>query len=120
MRKNQAKTELERLLLERNTTNTEVFDVESLIPSSTEFGDASGLFKRTFKELKYPDNLPPQILAEISKMICKVDPVVRIRIIIKHHISRGFFELQRLGYDCPPNNDETIEQILGATIEDSA
>jgi len=118
--RNQAKTELERLLLERNTTNAEVLDVKSLIPSPTEFGDSSGLLKRTFKELKYPDNVPPQILAEISKMIFKVNPVVRICIIIKHHIFRGFVELQRLGYDCPPNNDETIEQLLGATIEDSA
>lgn len=75
---------------------------------------------RSLNELKFHNKVPPQILAEISKMIFKVDPVVRIRKIIKSHISNGILELQRLGYDCPPNNDETIERILGANVEDTA
>ena len=53
-------------------------------------------------------------------MIDKVDPCRWIRIIIKKTINGSSQELHNLGFVCPPNNGETIERILGATVKETA
>jgi len=79
--RNQAKSELEQLRLERSTMNakvfdiakrstmnTEVFDPATLIPSPIDFEDLSGSFKRSFNQLKFNNHdVPPLIMREISK-----------------------------------------------------
>ncbi len=106
--RNQAKSELKELRLERSTINAEVFDIASLIPSPTDFGDLRCSFKRSFNELIF-DDVPPLIMRRISSMIYKVDPGRRICRNIKHFINNSYQELRRLRYVCPPNNEETTE-----------
>jgi hypothetical protein len=117
--RNQAKSELEELRLERRTINAEVFDIASLIPSPTEFGDLSCSFKRSFNELMF-DDVPPLIMKGISKMIYRVDPCRRISKLIKAFINNCYQELCKLGIDCPPKNEETIERILGRSVVETA
>ena len=108
--RNQAKSELEQLRLERSTMNAEVVDQATLIPSPIDFEDLNGLFMRSFNQLKFHNhNVPPLIMREISKVIYNVDPCRRIR-------NNSYQELHSLGIDCPPKNEETMEQILGATV----
>ena len=117
--RNQAKSELEELRLERRTINAEVFDIASLIPSPTEFGDLSCSFKRSFNELMF-DDVPPLIMKGISKMIYRVDPCRRISRLISRFINDCYQELCKLGIDCPPKNEETIERILGRSVVETA
>ncbi len=79
--RNQAKSELEQLRLERSTMNakvfdiakrstmnTEVFDPATLIPSPIDFEDLSSSFKRSFNQLKFHNHdVLPLIMREISK-----------------------------------------------------
>jgi len=132
--RNQAKSELGQLRLERSTINAKVFDIAkrstmnaevfnpaTLIPSPIDFGDLSGSFKRSFNLLKFHNHdAPPLILPEISSMIYKVDPCRRICIIIKKTINGSFQKLRNLGFVCPPNNEETTERMLGATVKETA
>jgi hypothetical protein len=115
--RNQAKSELKELRLERSTINAEVFDIASLIPSPTDFGDLS--FRRSFNELMF-DDVPPLVMTRLSRMIHQIDPCRRISRLIKGFINKSYRELLRLGIVCPPNNEETIEQILGRSVVETA
>jgi hypothetical protein len=117
--RNQAKSHLEELRLERRTINAEVFDIASLIPSPTEFADLRCSFKRSFNELMF-DDVPPLIMQGISKMIYRVDPCRRISRLIKMFINVSYQKLLRLGIVCPPNNEETTERILGRSVVETA
>ncbi len=70
--RNQAKSELEQLHLERSTMNAEVFDTTTLIPSPTDFGDLRCLFKRSFNKMMFR-NVPPLIMRGKSHEILQMN-----------------------------------------------
>ena len=102
--RNQTKSELEQLHLKRSMMNIEIFDTATLISSPTDFGGSRCLFKRSFNELRIHDSVP--------HMMYNVDPYLWIRRCIKHLTIIYISGTTLLGYDCPPNNKETTEQIL--------
>jgi hypothetical protein len=105
-----------QLHLETNTnTNFEIFD--TIIPSPIYLG---GLLKRPFKEMNFHPNVPQSIMRAISNMIIKVDPVHWICRRIKGFLRSSYQELLKLGFDCPPNNEERCQQILGATFKETS
>ena len=102
--------------------NLNIFDTATIIPTPIDFGDFRCLFKRSFNELTFHNRVPPLIMRGISNLIYNIDPHRWIHkcINIKQFINTTYRELLMLRYDCPPNNEETTERILEATVVETA
>ena len=99
--------------LEGNVIKLNIFDTATIISTPIDFEDFECLFKISFNELTFHDRVPQLIMQGISNLIYNFDPHRRIRKCIKQFINTTYQELLMLGFNCPPNNKETTEQILG-------